>query len=96
MDDDMIRIRLTIGSTPFPMTIRRSEEETVRRAARQVDNLTNAFKEHYPGLPEVRILQMVAYQLSLEGLKEKGRNETGPYNAKIQEFTKLLEECLDK
>ena len=86
MDDDMIKIQLTIGNNPFPLTIRRSDEETVRKAARQVDNLTNAYKEHYPELPEVRILQMVAYQLSLEGLKEKGRNETTPYADKMQEL----------
>ena len=96
MDDDMIKIQLTIGNNPFPLTIRRSEEETVRKAARQVDILTNAYKEHYPELPEVRILQMVAYQLSLEGLKEKGRNETSPYTDKSQELAQLVDECINK
>ncbi|MGX8683245.1 MAG: cell division protein ZapA, partial [Bacteroidales bacterium] len=52
----MIKIQLTIGNNPFPLTIRRKDEETVRKAAKQVDNLTNAYKAHYPELPEVRIL----------------------------------------
>jgi cell division protein ZapA len=96
MDDDMIKIQLTIGNNPFPLTIRRKDEETVRKAAKQVDNLTNAYKAHYPELPEVRILQMVAYQLSLEGLKEKGRNDTTPYTEKIQELTQLVDDCINK
>ena len=96
MDDDMIKIQLTIGNNPFPLTIRRSEEEIVRKAARQVDNLTNAYKEHYHEVPEVRILQMVAYQLSLEGLKEKGRNETTPYMDKVQELAQLVDECINR
>jgi len=95
MDDDMIKIQLTIGNNPFPLTIHRKDEEMVRKAARQVDNLTNAYKEHYPEVSEVRILQMVAYQLSLEGLKEKERNETAPYTDKIQELDQLLDECLN-
>lgn len=96
MDDDMIKIQLTIGNNPFPLTIRRKDEETVRKAAKQVDNLTNAYKAHYPELPEVRILQMVAYHLSLEGLKEKGRNDTTPYTEKIQELTQLVDDCINK
>ncbi|MCR5574992.1 MAG: cell division protein ZapA [Bacteroidaceae bacterium] len=96
MDDDMIKIQLTIGNNPFPLTIRRKDEETVRKAAKQVDNLTNAYKAHYPELPEVRILQMVAYQLSLEGLKEKGRNDTTPYTEKIQKLTQLVDDCINK
>ena len=96
MDDDMIKIQLTIGNNPFPLTIRRKDEETVRKAAKQVDNLTNAYKAHYPELPEVRILQMVAYQLSLEGLKEKGRNDTTPYTEKIKELAQLVDDCINK
>ena len=96
MDDDMIKIQLTIGNNPFPLTIRRKDEETVRKSAKQVDNLTNAYKAHYPELPEVRILQMVAYQLSIEGLKEKGRNDTTPYTEKIQELAQLVDDCINK
>ena len=96
MDDDMIKIQLTIGNNPFPLTIRRKDEETFRKAAKQVDNLTNAYKAHYPELPEVRILQMVAYQLSLDGLKEKGRNDTTPYTEKIQELAQLVGDCINK
>ena len=96
MDDDMIKIQLTNGNNPFPLTIRRKDEETVRKAAKQVDNLTNTYKAHYPELPEVRILQMVAYQLSLEGLKEKGRNDTTPYTEKIQELAQLVDDCINK
>ena len=39
--DDKIRINLQMADTTLPLTINRSEEEMVRKAAKQVDNLLN-------------------------------------------------------
>ena len=45
--DDKIRINLQMADTTLPLTINRSEEEMVRKAAKQVDNLLNAYRDRY-------------------------------------------------
>lgn len=95
--DDKIRINLQMADTTLPLTIRREEEETVRKAAKQVDNLLNAYRDRYKSnITERTALVMVAYQLSLSNLQKEARNDTEPYTAKIKELTNLLEEYISK
>lgn len=95
--DDKIRINLQMADTTLPLTIRREEEEKVRKAAKQVDNLLNAYRGRYKSnITERTALVMVAYQLSLSNLQKEARNDTEPYTAKIKELTNLLEEYISK
>lgn len=90
--NDKIKINLLIADTHYPLTIHREEEEMVREAAKQVNIRLNAYRTHYPNLNLEKVLGMVAYELSLESLKQKQRNDTAPYTEKINELTGLLEE----
>ncbi len=95
--DDKIRINLQMADTTLPLTIRREEEEMVRKAAKQVDTLLNAYRDRYKSnITERTALVMVAYQLSLSNLQKEARNDTEPYTTKIKELTKLLEEYISK
>ncbi|MBR3626635.1 MAG: cell division protein ZapA [Bacteroidaceae bacterium] len=95
--DDKIRINLQMADTTLPLTIRREEEETVRKAAKQVDNLLNAYRDRYKSnITERTALVMVAYQLALSNLQKEVRNDTEPYTTKIKELTNLLEEYISK
>ena len=95
--DDKIRINLQMADTTLPLTIRREEEETVRKAAKQVDNLLNAYRDRYKSsITERTALVMVAYQLALSNLQKEARNDTEPYTTKIKELTNLLEEYISK
>ncbi len=91
--DDKIKINLQMAGASYPLTISRKDEEGVREAAKQVNLRFNAYQEHYQDLPSERIAVMVAYQFALENVHWKEMNDTAPYTAKIEELTKLLEEC---
>ncbi len=91
---DTITINLTMGGLTYPITILRSEEEDMRRAAKWVDNRLNAYRERYKELSTERLLTMVAFHFSLERVKLEKRNDTEPYREKIKELTTLLEHKL--
>lgn len=90
--NDEIKINLNIADSFYPITIKREEEEIMRKAAKQVNTRLNTYREHYSKLTLEKQLAMVAYQFALEGLKQKDRNDTEPYISKIEELTKLMED----
>ena len=89
--NDKIKINLQMAGASYPLTIYREEEEIVREAANQVDIRLNAYRQHYPGVSNERLMGMVAYQFALENLRLKDRNDTAPYTQKIRELTETLE-----
>lgn len=89
--NDEIKINLQMAGSTYPLTIKRKDEEMIRKAAKEVDNRMNAYKKHFPNVSPERIIAMVAYQFSLEKLRLEDRNDTEPYTNKIKELTEELE-----
>ena len=89
---DKIKINLQIADTNYPLTIEREEEEMIRDAAKLVNMKLNAYRTRHPNLDAAKILGMVAYDFSLDNLRQKERNDTEPYTEKIKELTKVLED----
>ncbi len=75
----------------FSVTIKREDEEMVREAAKQVNIRYNFNQEHNPNVPSEQIIRMVAFEFSLDALRQKNRNDTRPYTEKIKELTETLE-----
>lgn len=94
--NDKIKINLQIAETNYPLTIDRDDEEMVREAAKQVNIRLNAYRTHYPNIDTEKVIAMVAYEFSLETLKQKDRNDTVPYTEKINELTGVLENYFRK
>ncbi|WP_321479334.1 cell division protein ZapA [uncultured Bacteroides sp.] len=94
--NDKIKINLQIADSNYPLQIDREEEEVVREAAKQVNIRLNAYRTHYKNLNPEKIIAMVAYEFSLENIKQRQRNDTKPYTEKIEELTELLEEYFRK
>ena len=95
--DDKIKINLQMANMYFPLTILRKDEEIVRKAAKNVDKLISVYRERYSeNITDTQAAIMVAYQLSLDNLKNEQRNDTAPYREKIEELTTVLENHLSK
>ncbi|MDL2299602.1 cell division protein ZapA [Bacteroides sp. OttesenSCG-928-E20] len=94
--DDQIKINLQIADNNYPLTIKRSDEEMVRKAAKQVNLKLNKYRVRYPTLGLEKVLGMVAYDLSLKILKLEDKNDTVPYTEKMKELTEELEEYLER
>ena len=81
--DDMMKIHLLIDNERYPMTIRREDE--------QLYNKLNKYRSYYPDFSPARHWAMAALELAFENISMKDRNDTAPYQEKLQELTKELE-----
>jgi cell division protein ZapA len=67
----------------------------MRKAAKQVNDRLNLYREKYRTQPTDKLLAMVAYQFAQEKLTLEQRNDTKPFTDKIRELTDLLEKHFD-
>lgn len=94
-DEDKIRINIMLAGIIYPLTIKRSDEEIYRKAARQVEIYINRYKERYPKVTHEMALAMVAYHFSLESLVQQNRNDTTPFTDKIRELNSEMDARLN-
>jgi cell division protein ZapA len=90
--NDKIKINLNIADSLYPITVDRDKEELMRRAAKRVNDRLNAYRGRFVGQTMDRLLAMVAYHFAQDLEENEQRNDTAPYNAKIEELTELLDE----
>ena len=85
-----MKIHLLIDNERYPMTIRREDEQLYRDAAKQIDNKLNKYRSYYPDFSPARHWAMAALELAFENISMKDRNDTAPYQEKLQE--KILQD----
>lgn len=86
-EDENMRIRLEIAEKPYNLTIKRSEEEMVRRAAKSIkDQIEELRRKHDASL--VEYLSMAALLISIE-------NETSKEKLSNSKELKDLEVLID-
>lgn len=67
-----LSIKVKIAGKQFPLTIKREEEESVRKAAKMVDEQFRFFSENYAVQDRSDLLAMTALQMATSALKAKG------------------------
>lgn len=71
-DDNPIRnVNIVIADRSYPLKVRASEEETLRKAAEVVREKMVAFRKSYGGQEKLDYLAMAALKLSIELLNVK-------------------------
>lgn len=78
----------------MPVIFHRQDEEIARKAAAQVTEMVNKLMQNYRVESKERLLAMTAYLFALEKLKLEQRNDTRPYEEKIEELARLLDKHL--
>ena len=91
-DNDKKRINLLMAGTTYPAFIDLKNEEIVREAAKQVNIRFNQNQLAYPNLSPEKVTAITAFELALEMLDQKERNDTEPYDHKIKELTEVLDD----
>ena len=71
---DLLKIKVTIADRVYPLTIRRSEEESVRSAAKSISAMVKKYEEGYAVRDKQDLLAMCALQLASRLEKNKGEN----------------------
>lgn len=95
MDNDFL-IHLEIAEKDYGLRIKRSDEEITRAAAKQIRDKIDQYRKRYSktAVDVKDLLAMVALQLSVANLQLEQKNDTGPFEEKIQQLGKELEEYL--
>ncbi|MDR1003841.1 MAG: cell division protein ZapA [Prevotellaceae bacterium] len=94
--NDHLKINLLIADINYPLTIRPEEEERIRKAAKQVNDCINRYRQHYKNLSLGQTVPMVAFHFALNNLQTEERNDTEGYDRKIMELTRIVEELIEE
>lgn len=70
---DVQKIKITLAGRVYPLTVRREEEESVRRAARTIEESLRKFEEGYAVRDKQDLLAMSALQMASR--LEQSQNE---------------------
>ena len=78
------------------MTVKRSDEEYFRRAAKLITDRYNAYAQAYKGKKgEHTIALMTLIDVALMYERERGKNDTAPYQDILVKLTSEIEEALE-
>lgn len=62
--EEKLKIKLTIADRVYPLTIDPSQEEGLRKAAKNIDNLAKRFEQSYAVRDKQDVLAMCALQFA--------------------------------
>ena len=95
VNNEKLHIRLHVYDEEIEMTVKRSDEEYFRRAAKLITDRYNAYAQAYKGKKgEHTIALMTLIDVALMYERERGKNDTAPYDGILAKLTSEIEEAL--
>jgi len=95
VNNEKLHIRLHVYDEEIEVTVRRSEEEYYRKAAKLITDRYNAYAQAYKGRKgEHTIALMTLIDIALMYEREQGRNDTAPFESTLAKLTSEIEEVL--
>jgi cell division protein ZapA len=94
---EKLKIKVTIGDRVYPLTIRREEEEGVRRAVKKINELSKKFEQSYAVQDKQDVLAMCSLQFASQ-VEVKDVNETlgiKIFENKLKEINEILDTHLE-
>lgn len=96
--DETFTINLYIADKHYPLKIKRSEEELVRKAAKlindKIDLFRNRFNMEESGLELKDLLAMAACQIAIDAVRASESADNGAFSKSVTQLNKELEEFL--
>ncbi len=87
-------IKLLVGGTYYPLTIKRKDETVYREAARRLNSMLNRYRDHFPQLSDEKYYVMAAMHLAMTNQMWENFNDTAPYKERIQEMSDKLDSII--
>ena len=95
VNNEKLNIRLHVYDEEIQVSIKRSDEEFYRKAAKLITDRYNAYSQAYKGKKgEHTIALMTLIDIALMYEKERGKNDTAPYEGILAKLTSEIEEAL--
>ncbi len=94
-NNEKFNIRLHVYDEEISVAVKRSDEEFYRRAAKLITDRYNAYAQAYKGKKgEHTIALMTLIDVALMYERERGKNDTAPYDDILTKLTSEIEEAL--
>ena len=91
-----LSIKLNIAGRMYPLTIRREEEESIRLAARKIEEAIKAFEENYAVRDKQDLLAMTALQLATQSMKQGIKKEDDESENALRDIQAQLQKVLNE
>ncbi len=91
---DKLTIQLTIGKQSHSLTIHRDQEETFRKAARNINDKLNRYITQYPTLGQEKCTAITMLDFAVYALMAERDNSTEPYSKAVDALILEIEEAL--
>jgi cell division protein ZapA len=93
---DEFTISVKIAERPYRLTIKKNEEEIVRKAAKQINERIKDFSDNYAFKDKQDLLAMVSilYATKTISYEDDEKSEKSKMSVRLMEIDKLLSESL--
>ncbi|MGQ9847815.1 MAG: cell division protein ZapA [Bacteroidales bacterium] len=91
MNEEKMTIRVLIAERYYPLTIARSEEEAIRKMAKQINETLFQYSQRYPGKETQDYMAMALLQYALQLQSLSSQNNIAPILEKLEQLNKDLE-----
>ena len=96
VNNEKLHIRLHVYDEEIEMTVKRSDEEYFRKAAKLITDRYNAYAQAYKGRKSdhtIALMTLIGVALMYE--REHGKNDTAPFHDVLAKLTSEIEEALE-
>lgn len=92
--DDIININVLIADRPYPLKIKRFEEEGVRKAAREINDKVKQLQQTYAAKDKQDYLAMIAMMYAVENtnLQQKTIIDSDDFELELSKLEHVLEQ----
>lgn len=92
-----LSIKLTIANRVYPLSIKRSDEENVRKATKLIENSIKDYEENYSVRDKQDLLAMCALQFANQVVSDEGKFvlDDNSVEEKLVELEQEIAEYLD-
>lgn len=91
-----LSIKVNIANRIYPLKINREEEESVRLAAKSINDILKDYEENYAVRDKQDLLAMCALKFATEAVKSGKQVENGKIEVHLNELSALLNDFLAK
>ncbi|MDC6470384.1 cell division protein ZapA [Flavobacteriales bacterium] len=84
-----LSIKVIVGGRTYPLTIKREEEEKIRKAVSEIDNNIKNLKDNYAVVDMQDLLAMTSLEYATESIR---KNSSVEFDHLSEEIMKLKEE----
>lgn len=94
--DEKLSININIADRMYPLRIDRKEEESIRRAAKIINDKVVQYKQRYPSKDIQDCLAMATLQFVIQKFDSDRQNEYSPVIEELEHMNDFLAEYIEK